>query len=161
MRRLICVYVVRMWQNDNRSFRTQVISYPSHFVLFWLFVPIFIFNLVILYPVWSLPVLVSYLHILESESFRPLSRLPLSRFAHFPFRAESIHPRILFVFFSVRRCVVSPTFPFASRVDSSTYKFCFGLLIGVKLVLFEILSYKLWAMNSVSDVYIHFQSWHL
>ena len=80
-----------------RSFRTQVISYH-----FGYFVPTLIFNLVILYPVWSLPVLVSYLHLLESESFRPLSRSPLSRFAHFPFRPESFHPRI-----------VSSTFPFA------------------------------------------------
>ena len=38
----------------------------------------------------------------ESGSFRPLSRSPLSRFAHFPFRPESFRPR-----------VVSPTFPFA------------------------------------------------
>ena len=159
MHRLICVYVVRIWQNDNRSFRTrsfctQVISYH-----FGYFVPTFIFNLIILYPVWSLPVLVSYLHLLESESFRPLSRSPLSRFAHFPSRPESFHPRI-----------VSSTFPFApvsfrslSRSPPESIRplinFCFGLLIGVKLVLFEI-SDKQWAMNSVSDVYIHFQSWH-
>ena len=38
----------------------------------------------------------------ESGSFRPLSRSPLSRFAHFPFRSESFRLR-----------VVSPTFPFA------------------------------------------------
>ena len=38
----------------------------------------------------------------ESGSFRPLSRSPLSRFAHFPFRAESFRPRI-----------VSPAFPLA------------------------------------------------
>ena len=38
----------------------------------------------------------------ESGSFRPLSRSPLSRFAHFPFRPESFRPR-----------VVSPTLPFA------------------------------------------------
>ena len=38
----------------------------------------------------------------ESGSFRPLSRSPLSRFAHFLFRPESFRPR-----------VVSPTFPFA------------------------------------------------
>ena len=120
-----------------RSFRTQVISYH-----FGYFVPTFIFNLVILYPVWSLPVLVSYLHLLEHESFRPLSRSPLSRFDHFPIRPESFHPPDRFVYFSVRPYVVSPTFPFASRIDSPPYKFCFGLLIGVKLVLFEILSYK-------------------
>ena len=40
--------------------------------------------------------------IIESGSFRPLSRSPLSRFAHFPVRPESFRPR-----------VVSPTFPFA------------------------------------------------
>ena len=38
----------------------------------------------------------------ESGSFRPLSRSPLNRFTHFPFRPESFRPR-----------VVSPTFPFA------------------------------------------------
>ena len=36
----------------------------------------------------------------------------------------------------------------------------FYFLIGVKLVLSENLSYKQRAMNIVSDVYIHFQSWH-
>ena len=97
-----------------RSFRTQGISYH-----FGYFVPTFIFNLVILYSVWSLPVPVSYLHVLESESFRPLSvsptfpfalsrfthesfhlvfRSPLCRFAHFPVRLPSrLAPLINFV----------------------------------------------------------------
>ena len=145
MRRLICIYVVRIWQNDNRSFRTQIISYLSNFIPFWLFRTHFYFQFNILYPVWSLPVLVSYLHLLESESFRPLSRMPWV-----------VSPPNRFVYFSVRPCVISPTFPFASQVDSPPYKFCFGLLFGVKFVLFEILGYKQWAMKSVSDVYIHF-----
>ena len=92
------------------------------------------------------------------ESFRPLSISPrvvspriVSPTFHF---APSRFTPNRFVYFSVRPCVVSPTFLFASWVDSPTYKFCFGLLIGVKLVLFEILSYKQWAMNSVSDVYM-------
>ena len=36
----------------------------------------------------------------ESGSFRPLSRSPLSRFAHFPFRPESIRPRVVSTTFS-------------------------------------------------------------
>ena len=115
----------------SRLFRTQVISYH-----FGYFVPIFIFNLVILYPVLPLPVLVSYLHLLEYESFRPLSRSPLSHFEHFPF-----HPRIVSSTFHSPLCRFAH-FPVPSRVDSPLYKFCFELLIGVKLVLFEILSYK-------------------
>ena len=65
----------------------------------------------------------------ESGSFRPLSRSPLSRFAQFPFRPESFRTR-----------VVSPTFPFApesfrqlSRSPPSRfappYKILFLLLI--------------------------------
>ena len=51
----------------NRSFRTQVISYSSHFV------PTFIFNLVISYPVWSFrthfvpSLVISYLLLLFSR----------------------------------------------------------------------------------------------
>ena len=50
----------------------------------------------------------------ESGSFRPLSRSPLSRFAHFPFRPESFRPR-----------VVSPTFPFAPESFRPLIKFYF------------------------------------
>ena len=158
MRWLICVYVVRIWQNDNRSLRTQIISYPSHFVPLWLFRTYIYFQFSHFVPslVTSSTRFVStitWIRVVSTtipfapESFRPFSLSPWV-----------VSPPNRFVNFSVRPCVVSPTV--ASRVDSPPYKFCFGLLIGVKHVLFEILSYKQWAMNSVSDAYIHFQSWH-
>ena len=160
MRWLNCVCVVRIWQNDNRSFRSQVISYPSHFVPFWLFRTHFYFQFSHFVPslvtsgtrfvsTFTWIRVVSSTILFAPESFHPLSLSPWV-----------VSPPNRFVYFYVRPCVVSPTFPFASRVDSPPFKFCFGLLIGVKFVLFEILSYKQWAMNSVSDVYIHFQSWH-
>ena len=133
-----------------RSFRTQVISYHfSHFV------PIFIFNLVISYQVWSLPV---------TRFVSTFTRIRIVS-PTFPFRPLSLSPCVVsppccFVYYSVRPWVVSPTFPFVTRVVWHPYRLCFGLLIGERFVLFEILSYKQLTMNSVSDVYIRFQSWH-
>ena len=125
MRRLICVYVVRIWQNDNRSFCTQVISHPSHFVPFWLFRTHFYFQFSHFVPslVTSGTRFVSTFTWIRAvsttipfapESFRPLSLSPWV-----------VSPPNRFVFFSVRPCVVSPTFPFASWVDSPPYKFLF------------------------------------
>ena len=142
MRRLICVYVIRIWLNDNWSFHTQVISYPNHFVPFWLFRTHFYFQFSHFVP----SLVTSGTRFVSTFTWiRVVSPIFLS-----PWVVSSPNR---FVYFSVRPCIVSPTFPFASRVDSPPYKFCFGLLIGVKLVLFEILSYKQWAMSSASDVY--------
>ena len=141
MRRLICIYVVRIWQNDNRSFRIQVISYSSHIVPFWLFRTHFYFQFSPFVPsvITSGSRFVStftWIRVVSTtipfalESFRPLSLSPFV-----------VSPPNRFVYFSFRPYVVSPTFPFASRVDSLPYEFCFGLLIGVKFVLFESLSF--------------------
>ena len=64
----------------------------------------------------------------ESGSFRPLSRSPLSRFAHFPFRSESFRPRVVsppgrFAPGSFRPLPVRP------RVVWPPYKILFLLLI--------------------------------
>ena len=119
-----------------RSFRTQVISYHFSYL-----VPIFILNLVILYPV------------LVTSGTRLVSTFTwIWVVSTIPFASESFRPPNRFVYFSVRPCVVSPTFPFASQVDSPPYKFCFGLLIGAKLVLFEILNNEQW---TVSLMYIY------
>ena len=85
----------------------------------------------------------------ESGSFRPLSRSPLSRFAHFHVRPESFRPR-----------VVSPTFrsplsrfahfPVRPRVVLPPYKILFLVLLfrpqsGIKLwfsCLLEIFRYN-------------------
>ena len=42
-----------MESDGSRSFRTQVISYPRHFVLFWSIRTHFYIQFVISYPVWS------------------------------------------------------------------------------------------------------------
>ena len=132
-----------------RSFRTQVISYHFGYFQFSHFVPSLVTSGTRFVSTFTWIRVFSTTIPFAPESFRPLSLSPWI-----------VSPPNRFVYFSVRPCVVSPTLPFASRVDSPPYKFCFGLLIGIKLVLFKILSFKQRAMNSVSDVYIHFQSWH-
>ena len=64
----------------------------------------------------------------ESGSFRPLSRSPLSRFAHFPFRPESFRPGL---FRPLSRSPLSrfAHFPVRSLVVSPPYKILFLLLI--------------------------------
>ena len=144
MRRLICVYVVHIWQNDNRSFRrTQVISYASHFVPFWLFRIHLYFQFSHFVP----SLVTSGTRFVSTFTWnRVVSPLSLS-----PWVVSSESFRLFFR----SPCVVSPTFPFASRVVSPPYKFCFGLLIGVKLVLFEILSYINNEQWTVSLMYIY------
>ena len=57
MRRLAWAFTGHLCDKGNRSFRTQVISYPSHFVPFWSFRTHFYFQfghfVPISYPVWS------------------------------------------------------------------------------------------------------------
>ena len=92
--------VIDIWLNGNRSFRTQVISYPSHFVPFWSYRTHFYFQFghfvpssVISYPVLSFHTYFYYFLEKMFWSFRTYFLLFLTQVISYPklFRTHFSH----------------------------------------------------------------------